>query len=163
MESAEPGAGAEFTKSPRRPRDEIVFHYAAASSARTLDGKAERFPGRQGYRVASAGERDETLECVPPVGAPAGYAQGKIDFRGRAFGENLRQNGRLNSQANERPRKEKKSFAVFDPNISLCGACCHSAMRRARLRKHDQPPFFFPSACAAAGLGSSSRPCSILC
>src|ERR1700732_1805080 len=93
MERAQPSAGVVFGEMTCRAQNEIVFQEARGARARTLDGKRERFPFGETKRIASARQSDQTFERVPTVGAAAKHMQGQIDFRGRAFGEGLGQDG----------------------------------------------------------------------
>ncbi len=118
-ERAEPRAGNALAKVPRRAQHEIIFNLSAGGSAWTLDGKSERLARCQGDRVARAGESDETLERVPPVGAPAGYMQAEIDFCWRAFGQNWRQIGRTRRR---RSRLEKEELRMLARMYHRAGA-----------------------------------------
>src|SRR4029077_18450551 len=80
---------------------EIVFHAARGGCGRTLDGKRERFAFSEVKCVAPARQSDKTFECVPAVGAAAGHMQSQIDFRGRAFGEGLGQDGSRGQSSSE--------------------------------------------------------------
>ncbi len=93
MKRAYLGAGVRSREMTCRAQHEIVFDAARDGRARTLDGKRERFAFGEAKRVASARQSDQTFERVPAVGAAAGHMQSQIDFRGRAFGEGLEQDG----------------------------------------------------------------------
>src|ERR1700730_3986884 len=99
----------------RRAQHEIIFHGARGGCARTLPGKSERFAFGEIKRVAPARQSDKTFECVPAVGAAAGHMQSQIDFRGRAFGEGLGQDGsrgQSSSEANHRQTGRAVRLAI---------------------------------------------------
>ena len=127
----------------RRARHEIVFHAAGGGRARTLDGNRERFAVGEAKRVASARQNDQTFERVPTVGAAAEHMQRQIDFRGRAFGEGLGQDG----------GRVKAGVRSAAGALWACALTTEHMALPWRFAAHClcaphvyQPPFFFGSA-----------------
>ena len=139
MKRAQPSAREPLREMTRRAQYEIVLDGARRRRARTLDGKRERFAAGEAKRIAAARQSDKTFERVPTVGAAAGHMQSQIDFRGRAFGEGLGQDG---------SRGQSSSEAIIG---RLAGPCASQYPAR-RFAAHclctpreHQPPFFFGS------------------
>ena len=125
----------------RGAQHEIVFHAARGGRTRTLDGKRERFAEGQGERVASARQNDKTFERVPTVGAAAENVQGKIDFRGRAFGDGLGQDG-CRGQGSLDEIIGRPAWTV---RLAISRTALRGAVGVVPRGGADQPPFFFGS------------------
>ena len=124
-----------------RAQNEIVLDAARGRRAGTLDRKRERFAFGEAKRVASARQSDKTFERVPAVGAASGHMQGQIDFRGRAFGDGLGQDGCRGQGSLD----EIIGRPAWTARLAISRTALRGAVGVGPRGGADQPPFFFGS------------------
>ena len=84
MEARRSASRARVRPSARAARNtRLSSSGPAAGAGRPVDDERQRRAGLEAQPVAAAGEGDDAVELVPPVGAPPEDVQGQIDLCGR--------------------------------------------------------------------------------